>query len=102
MPGECLEKPGANMHPPDLDCSAALVQCPGPILYLAAARDVVVHRASFQQMLAIRQDVQIKVLEGSHTLLQTNPAGAWGEIERFLDQIGAMDLQMTRYHHAAG
>ena len=72
----------------EVDCSEALRRCEVPILYLAAARDALVRRSSVERILAIRSDVQIRMIDAPHLLLQREPAAAWKEIAQFLLKNG--------------
>jgi pimeloyl-ACP methyl ester carboxylesterase len=71
----------------DVDCSEALRLCTVPILYLGATQDALVRRSSIAAIRAIRPDVQVRMIDGPHLLLQREPLAAWREIERFLAEI---------------
>ena len=62
-----------------------LKNCKAPVLYIAGSRDWLVNRKSLDAVWLCRPDVEIKVLEGGHMILQTNPAEAAGVILQFCE-----------------
>jgi pimeloyl-[acyl-carrier protein] methyl ester esterase len=67
-----------------VDATAALVDCPVPVLYLRATRDGVIRPHCGEAIRAARPSVAIAEIEGPHLALVTNPQAAWREIERFM------------------
>jgi pimeloyl-[acyl-carrier protein] methyl ester esterase len=67
-----------------LDCAAQLSNVAVPVLYLQAAQDRVVSRASGHYIVSLLPSVKVAVLPGPHLLLQTQPAQAASAVRRFL------------------
>jgi pimeloyl-ACP methyl ester carboxylesterase len=67
-----------------IDAADVLKRCPVPILCLAGTRDRLIGRRSIKKIRIARPDVTIKMIDGPHLLLQTNPSEAWQEICAFL------------------
>jgi len=67
-----------------VDSSDDLRRSQVPVLYLAASRDAIVKRKSWETIRSIRPDVEISEVDAPHLVLQRAPATAWAEIERFL------------------
>lgn len=72
-----------------VDVRAQLRDCPVPVLYLQAARDLLVSARNLARVRAVAPNVRVKVFNSSHCILQTCPDEALGAITRFVDQINA-------------
>lgn len=59
-----------------------------PVLYIAASRDRMVRRRSLEAVRLCRPDVEVKVLDGPHIILQTRPAEAAAVIKDFCLGLG--------------
>ena len=66
-----------------VDVRKELLECPVPILYLAAKSDRVVPRRNAARIRRMRPDVEVRTITGPHIALATNPAEAAAEIRRF-------------------
>jgi len=66
------------------DCTDALAHCRMPLLYLAGSEDRLIPSAVVDPIRAVRPDTIVVTIAGPHMLLQTQPAGCWREIHRFL------------------
>lgn len=60
-----------------------------PLMYLAAKWDLVIPKRSRQQIQRLRPDLDLRVVDGPHALLQTRPDMAWSEIRGWLEQLNA-------------
>ena len=67
-----------------VDATAALADCPVPVLYLRSTKDGVIRPRCAEAILAARPSVAIADIEGPHLALVTNPQAAWREIDRFM------------------
>jgi pimeloyl-[acyl-carrier protein] methyl ester esterase len=72
-----------------VDVMSDVSACPVPLLYLCGLHDRVVPRAASRAILRARPDTALVELPGPHLLLQTHPAAAASEIERWLAQLPA-------------
>ncbi|HEV8604057.1 MAG TPA: alpha/beta hydrolase [Tepidisphaeraceae bacterium] len=70
----------------ELECGEALRACAAPVMYLAGARDLLAGKRNEEVIKRIRVDVTVCRLDGPHLLLQTQPAAAWSQIVRFLNE----------------
>jgi len=64
-----------------------LKNCQVPVLYIAGSRDWLVGKKCLDVIWLCRPDVEIKVLEGCHMILQTRPAEAAGVIKEFCGRL---------------
>jgi len=69
------------------DSTRELSRYSGPLLYLLAKRDRLVSQRSLGEIQLLRPDVQVAEIDAPHLILQTRPAEAWAEIERFTSRI---------------
>jgi len=60
-----------------------------PVMYLAAKWDLVIPKRSRVQIQRLRPDLELRVVNGPHALLQTRPDLAWSEINDWLDSLNA-------------
>jgi pimeloyl-ACP methyl ester carboxylesterase len=67
-----------------LDAASKLVECPRPILYLAARRDRVVDPGTGVALKQIRADLEHETIDAPHLLLQTRPHDVAQAIASFL------------------
>jgi len=70
-----------------VDVSRELLQCPVPILYLRASRDMIVPRHNAKEIAALSSDVSTVKINAPHMLLQTQPREAVAAISRFVEDI---------------
>jgi len=70
----------------EVDCRDDLRRCAAPMLYLAASRDAIVGRWCVEVIREVRPDVEVRVVEGPHLVLQRAPEVAWREIVEFLER----------------
>lgn len=68
----------------EVECADALRASKAPLMYLAGSRDVLVGRRAAAAIQRIRPDVEIRVIDGPHLLLQREAKAAWVAIEEFL------------------
>ena len=67
-----------------VDASADLRRCPVPVLFLGGKRDRLLRSALPIEIRALRQDVEIRMLDAPHLVLQTRPEEAMAIVEGFL------------------
>jgi pimeloyl-[acyl-carrier protein] methyl ester esterase len=67
-----------------VDATTALRECPVPILYVAASRDIIVRKSSLKQILAIRNDVSVRTIDAPHFVMPSAPAEVWSAIVPFV------------------
>jgi pimeloyl-ACP methyl ester carboxylesterase len=67
-----------------VDVRESLQRCQVPILYLASRRDQVVPKRVIRSMLRIAPAITVKVIDGPHMALITNPVQAAREVASFL------------------
>lgn len=70
-----------------LDARADLQACPYPLLYLGARRDRLLPRAAREEVVALRPDLRLEILDGPHLLLQRAPGPAATRIVAFLREV---------------
>ena len=70
-----------------VDVQDELRECPVPILYLGATRDLIVPRTNAQRIQRHRPDVQMRLVKGPHVALASNPEDSAREIETFCASI---------------
>lgn len=66
-----------------VDTTAALIECPVPIIYFRGMKDLLVPKRNLQQIHHLRPDIQIAEFDTSHFLLQEAPKQAWIAIKEF-------------------
>ena len=67
-----------------------LRDCPRPVLCIAGSKDGVVPRRNVEEIVRVRPSVQVRMIEGQHFALYTNPtasAAAIAEFMRMKEQI---------------
>jgi pimeloyl-[acyl-carrier protein] methyl ester esterase len=69
-----------------VDVTAALADCPVPVLYLRSTEDGVIGGHCAEAILKANPSVTIADIDGPHLALVTNPRAAWREIARFMDR----------------
>jgi len=72
-----------------VDATIALKECPVPILYIAAARDIIVCKSSLKKILAIREDVTVRTIDAPHFIVPSAPADVWSAIVPFINSCRA-------------
>ena len=70
-----------------VNAAHALAACKVPILYMQAAKDIVVPKSALRKILSVTSSVQVAVFPTQHFLLQSAPAEAWLAIERFVGSL---------------
>ena len=55
-----------------------------PILYLRAAHDLLVNPACLEEMLSVKPDIEVVVLDGAHVLLQLMPRQSANVVAEFV------------------
>ncbi len=68
-----------------------LKSCQVPVLYIAGSRDWLIGKKCIDAIWLCRPDVEIKVLEGCHMILQTRPAEAAEVIREFCEKYWRRD-----------
>lgn len=71
-----------------VDASDELRRCPVPVLFLGGKRDRFLRSGLPIEVRAIRQDVEIRMLDAPHLALQTRPDEAMAILEDFLRRCG--------------
>ncbi len=71
------------------DCCQLLQTIRAPVLYLQASRDIVIRRRCLRQIQELRPDVQLRVIESSHMVLQRRPREAWAAVAALVDSGGS-------------
>jgi len=69
-----------------VDVREHLHSCRSPVLYLAGSRDKVVPPPNIAEIVRIRPSVEVRVIEGRHLALYTNPEAAAYAILEFIAQ----------------
>ena len=64
-----------------------LKNCPVPVLYMAGSRDWLVRKKCLDVIWLCRPDVEIKVIDGAHMILQARPAEAAAAIREFCGRL---------------
>lgn len=64
----------------EADGREALGRCPMPVVYLRASGDIVVRPRCLREILNIRPETHVAVLDCSHMVLQRRPREAWAAI----------------------
>lgn len=64
-----------------------LKECQVPVLYIAGARDWLIGKKCFETIWLCRPDVEIKVIDGVHMVLQTNPHDSAIAIKDFCRRV---------------
>jgi pimeloyl-ACP methyl ester carboxylesterase len=62
-----------------------------PVLYIAGARDWLIGKKCLDVIWLCRPDVEVKVIEGVHMILQTNPADAAAVIKEFCGGLWSVE-----------
>jgi len=65
-----------------------------PVLYIAGSRDWLVGRKSIDVIWLCRPDVEIKVIDGVHMILQTNPSEAAEAIKEFCGRLWSVECRV--------
>jgi pimeloyl-ACP methyl ester carboxylesterase len=78
-----------------VDARRALGECRGPVMYVGARRDRLVGRRALRRVLRVRQDVEVRMIDGPHLLLQVKPRETWEAVRQLLHTIGACENQFT-------
>jgi pimeloyl-[acyl-carrier protein] methyl ester esterase len=71
----------------DIDARADLKKVNVPILYLRGRRDRLVPKSAMRDMLKIRPDIQTRVLDSPHLVLQRRPHEAAASIAAFMQEF---------------
>jgi len=68
-----------------VDARAELAEVEAPILFLAPTRDRLVRRDAHEDVLALRPDAEVALVDAPHMILQRCPHASLARIEEFLD-----------------
>jgi pimeloyl-[acyl-carrier protein] methyl ester esterase len=72
-----------------VDVREALAAVEVPILFLAPSRDRLVRTDALEDVLAVRPDTEVAVLDGPHMILQRCPHASLARVEEFLARASA-------------
>ncbi len=72
-----------------VDVRGALAEVDAPILFLAPTQDRLVRRDAYEDVLAVRPDAEVALLDAPHMVLQRCPHASLARIEEFLAHPGA-------------
>ena len=75
-----------------VDYSSLMQSVAVPVLYLQAAQDRVVSRASARHIVSLLPSAKLVSLRGPHLLLQAQPAAAAGAVRAFMEQLAGQPL----------
>jgi pimeloyl-ACP methyl ester carboxylesterase len=78
-----------------VDARDALAAVDVPILFLAPTRDRLIRRDAHEDVLGLRPDAEVALLEGPHMILQRCPHASLARIEEFLAAPGARSGAVT-------
>lgn len=73
----------------EVDARDALAAVEAPILFLAPTRDRLIRRDAHEDVLALRPDAEVALVESPHMVLQRCPHASLARIEEFLADPGA-------------
>lgn len=71
-----------------VDARELLETCPVPVLCLAGLDDRIVPHDNVEEMVCVRPSAQVRMIEGQHFAIYTNPNAAAGAIEAFMMERG--------------
>lgn len=71
-----------------VDARELLMHCPALVLCLAGSDDGIVPHGNVDEMVCVRPSVQVRMIEGQHFAIYTNPTAAAGAIEAFMTELG--------------
>ncbi len=71
--------------------------CQVPVLYIAGSRDWLVGKKCLDAVWLCRPDVEIKVLEGVHMILQTSPVEAAAVISDFCERCKSGETRLQNH-----
>jgi pimeloyl-ACP methyl ester carboxylesterase len=72
-----------------VDAREALAGVDVPILFLAPTRDRLIRRDAYEDVLALRPDAEVALVQAPHMVLQRSPHASLARIEEFLAAPGA-------------
>ena len=67
-----------------VDARALLVEVDAPILFLAPTRDRLIRRDAYEDVLAVRPDAEVALVDAPHMILQRCPHASLARVEEFL------------------
>ncbi len=67
-----------------VDARGLLMHCPAPVLCLAGSDDEIVPHGNVEEMVRLRPSAQVRMIEGRHFAIYTNPNAAAEAIEAFM------------------
>jgi pimeloyl-ACP methyl ester carboxylesterase len=67
-----------------IDARALLTRCPAPVLCLAGTDDGIVPPHNVQEIVSVRPSAAVRVIDGQHFAIYTNPSGAAKAIAEFI------------------
>ena len=68
-----------------------LRDCPHPVLCIAGSEDGVVPRCNVEEIVSVRPSVQVRMIEGHHFALYTNPTASATAIAEFMRMKGQIE-----------
>jgi len=71
-----------------MDARERLKNCPVPVLCLAGSDDGIVPHSNVKEIACVQPSVQVRMIEGQHFALYTNPKAAAGAIQEFMTERG--------------
>jgi len=71
----------------NVDAKEALSMATIPIAYFRGKNDIVVPKKNLDNILTIRNDIEVYYFESNHFLLQSMPNESWHKIITFIDKI---------------
>ncbi len=72
-----------------VDARGALAGVEVPILFIAPAHDRLIRRDAYEDVLALRPDAEVAIVDAPHMVLQRCPHASLARIEEFLSSPGA-------------
>lgn len=69
-----------------VDARQLLKTCPVPVLCLAGLDDGIVPHDNVEEMVCVRPSAQVRMIEGQHFAIYTNPTAAAAAIEAFIEK----------------
>ena len=69
-----------------VDARELLKSCPAPVLCLAGSNDGIVPHSNVKEIACVQPSVQVRMIDGQHFALYTNPTAAADAITKFMDR----------------
>ncbi len=84
----------------DVDAREYLRTCPCPVLCLAGTRDRIVPRRNVEEIVRVRPSVRVRMIEGRHYVMYTNPTAAADAISEFISQRESSSRRLQSATHS--